>query len=798
MNVDSFKTELQQVLDNDILLRKEFTELKRSLSDYRNQLIMRDEDCKRLQVTIDVLNTKLVVMERDNTSYKAELSSFKELRGTITEQLESKQQEIELRITEIQQLKDELTEIAAGYEAQIEQIRSDAAQELQKVTSEYTSQLAELRSNSHYRESGIREEYENRLSELSGNWSDKEQSLVLNHEEEITRLKQTHEHEVLALREQYTNTLSGLSSASHEEVASLKLEHQTRVMQMEETFNAKYAELEALYQKETASLREALEEQRNTLTGNFNANIEALSNEMLAKEQQLITRYETQLAEMNLLISSNSQELNMEFEKQLSDIKNSHSVLMSETTYAYEQKIASLINEYEEKLSNAVIHSNSQNSRLGEELEQVRLENEKANDRITALTVNLNSKEVECEELTTRLSAFEMQLRNETERFIALTEEFGAFKQNTLLSNDEQINELNDQITALNQSHSEYVNELSLRIDSLNEEVRNMSAVFETTTNSLALSEASVEAAQSDLNAAREEVSRLNALLSEKEQEMITMRAEADRILNELLNNKEIEFQKLLVENSTIIREIDMVQDKADAQEAEISLLKSELEELTRVSNGRVEDLKETLSAKNFEITNLEANNAALSEEVNLLKREILELRSEIDNNKMNAESAVELQDNLAAVSAKNESLLGDLSTLNDQVLALQTVIADLNGRISTYEGEIAELRNEDKVQEQANYINRLFSQVEELNDQRLALLDEKDQMAQQLLKMNEVIGAISQQVDTQQIDVSALNNHRKNVILATNSDGEGNTRMKKQINDLVREIDKCIALLSA
>ena len=52
----------------------EFNELKRSLSDYRNQLIMRDEDCKRLQVTIDVLKSQLlVVMERDNTNYKAEL-----------------------------------------------------------------------------------------------------------------------------------------------------------------------------------------------------------------------------------------------------------------------------------------------------------------------------------------------------------------------------------------------------------------------------------------------------------------------------------------------------------------------------------------------------------------------------------------------------------------------------------------------------------------------------------------------------------------------------------------------------
>ena len=94
MNVQSIKSELQEVLDNDVVLRKEFNELKRSLSDYRNQLIMRDEDCKRLQVTIDVLNTKLVVMERDNNNYKAELTAFKELRGTIKDQLQAKQEEM--------------------------------------------------------------------------------------------------------------------------------------------------------------------------------------------------------------------------------------------------------------------------------------------------------------------------------------------------------------------------------------------------------------------------------------------------------------------------------------------------------------------------------------------------------------------------------------------------------------------------------------------------------------------------------------------------------------------------------
>src|SRR5688572_2091486 len=167
MNVESLKSELQQVLDNDVALRKEFNSLKRSLSDYRNQLIMRDEDCKRLQVTIDVLNTKLVVMERDNNSYKAELTSFRELRSSISGQLEEKQLEIDARVAEIQGLREELSAMSADYETRLDDMNLAHGTEFERLNTEHSAAIAELKSNMQYREAGIREEYENRLSELS-------------------------------------------------------------------------------------------------------------------------------------------------------------------------------------------------------------------------------------------------------------------------------------------------------------------------------------------------------------------------------------------------------------------------------------------------------------------------------------------------------------------------------------------------------------------------------------------------------------------------------------------------------
>ena len=213
------------------------------------------------------------------------------------------------------------------------------------------------------------------------------------------------------------------------------------------------------------------------------------------------------------------------------------------------------------------------------------------------------------------------------------------------------------------------------------------------------------------------QVLNFESIASEKNSEINNSKIELENIFNQKLEHSETEYQKLLIENTNIIDEINIAQDKLEAHESEITLLKAELEEVKIQSAGKVDYFKEILSNRNFEITNLESNIAALNKEMQLIKKE------------------------MASVCENSET------------------ISKLNVKI----------------------------------------LDEKDQLANQMLKMNSVIGSISQQVDSESINVEGLNNHRKNVILANNSDEmNGKSQMKEQINDLVREIDKCIVLLSA
>ena len=797
MNVESLKSELQQVLDNDLVLRKEFNILKRSLSDYRNQLIMRDEDCKRLQVTIDVLNTKLVVVERDCNTYKGELASFKELRGTIQEQLQSKQEEIEQRLAEIQALKDDLNTLAAGYEEQIEKLKSDAASGMERLKHEHQAEIEELKTNIHYKETGIRDEYENRVSELSMSWADKEQSLLMVHEEAVARLKESHAEEINSMNEQFISQLTAVSSGNHEEVASLKLEQQTAIMKLEEEYQAQLESLRSGSQSEIEGLRKALDEQRDVLTADYNTKIGELTAEFVTREAGLVQGYEEQINGLKSAAEQMSQGLTESFTSQIGLLKGAHQLDMAELTVNYEKRISDLVMEYEEKLSNTLIHSNNQNSKLNEELSRAQHHNEYHSEIITSLNSELQARNTELADVSARLGEVEFLLRNEAERCLSVTAEFEQFRQNALLSSDEKINELNNQIVSLNHAHSEYVQELHGKIESLGTELGNMSAVFEKTTNNLSETELSLELKSQELEAAAAQIESLLAEVEEKDAAIESVKSETEVGLTAKLKEKETEYEKLLVENANLIEEIDIAQDKVEAQEAEIQILKAEIDEIRSQSLGKAEYFKETLSAKNFEITNLEANNAAYLQEISQLKNEVIGLEKQLEATAQSSEGLAQLQHNFDQLTAEKHDLLNEIGALTHTITSLNESALSLNDRLTAYEAEIETLKSGAE-STRDEYTDRLYKQIDILNSERMSLLDEKDQLAQQLLKMNEVIGSISQQVDSEQIDVGGLNNHRKNVILATNSEGNQGSPMKKQINELVREIDKCIALLSA
>ena len=123
---------------------------------------------------------------------------------------QEKQNEIDARLNDIQELKNNINSIAAEYETKLSEAKLIASSELERVTLSYTLQINELRTNSQYKESGIKEEYENRVSELSIGWADREQSLFLNHEETINNLKDTHQIELDQLNSNFNTQINNI------------------------------------------------------------------------------------------------------------------------------------------------------------------------------------------------------------------------------------------------------------------------------------------------------------------------------------------------------------------------------------------------------------------------------------------------------------------------------------------------------------------------------------------------------------------------------------------------------------
>lgn len=698
MNADSLKSEIQQVLDQDLTLRKEYNELKRSLSDYRNQLIMRDEDCKRLQVTIDVLNTKLLVMERDNTAYKTELTSFKELRDNIHEQLEAKQQEIDNRLEEISELKQELAGITNSYESKIESLKENAERNLEELKALQHKQVEELKSTAYYRENGIRDEFENRISELSANWFEREQGLIASRDSSL-------EYQ----REQYENML-----------ASLKLE-----------MNNNLRESSAILEKET---------------------------------QHLIAQHQEEITELERIWQERLSDNQARYESELTLLREENSNLVKNSELQIQTKLAEVVAAYEEKLSNTLIHSNSQNTKLNEEIQVLQEDIRNITQRFELSEQTSLERLGEIGHLSQELGRLQNELVEEVGRYAELKSDFEIFKQGASLSDSEKVVELNYQV------------------DRLNQEIANMSHVFEGSTNQLAETEISLESKIKEIASLQERIAELEKNKESGSLELETFKSEFLITVEGEIHQRHLDYQKLLSENENLIREIELSQNRQEGLEGELGLLKDEMEQMRLQAISKSEDFRETITAKQSEIEELQGQLSRMISE-----HQELRLENQVLQDKLQQHSTI--------LQSENQNLLSQVSEFKLHVQLLQEKMQALNHENQELLNRVSSLAGS----EQNELIDSLRIQIEALSEQKMALLDEKEQMADQLLKLNEVIGSISQQVDNESIDVSGLNNHRKNVILAgLQNRNEDVSEMKEQINNLVREIDKCIALLGA
>tara|TARA_B100000963_G_C22526774_1_gene625686 strand:+ start:83 stop:364 length:282 start_codon:yes stop_codon:yes gene_type:complete len=88
---------------------------------------------------------------------------------------------------------------------------------------------------------------------------------------------------------------------------------------------------------------------------------------------------------------------------------------------------------------------------------------------------------------------------------------------------------------------------------------------------------------------------------------------------------------------------------------------------------------------------------------------------------------------------------------------------------------------------------------IERLHNKIVLLLENYQQLEEELKVSNQRVNVLSKQLDEQHQTIQQLNEKNKVLKLSTsiqNKQGD-NKAAKQKINELVREIDKCIALLN-
>ena len=771
MNVENIKSELQQVLDSDVALRKEYNEIKRSLSDYRNQLIQRDEDCKRLQVSIDVLNTKLVVMERDNTNYKSEVSSFKDLRNTIREQLNVKQEEINGLLSKIDALNEQLTSIASEYKSKISDLQTSSQEEILNLKSNYENQLSELKTNTSYQQNGIRSELESKISELTSSFNSTLSGTSASYETQIDSLKSTFATQLESVKAESENRITSLTGSNSESLSAITSEYEAKINALINQWDTEKAEMSLSY-----------ESQISTLSDNFSG-----------EKSNLISFYEVQISDLTKRLEDSQLAFESELTSNVESITSSFSQKEAELKSYYEAELASVSGnsnsivenlkaEYEQKLSNTIFHSTEQNSKLTSDLNLLVVENDHFKEKVREMVYHSDAQNTQVDSLTKDIELKAAEINKQIDLYNTLSSDFEGYKTSQLSSIDEQIHVLNIKISELELLVSEKDNSIKELTATITEKETTISSLLETNSS-----------LQSEL------YNTSNTLITETEN-FESFKNELELNHSQQLESSKVEFSKLLAENTSLISEIDSVSDKLEATEEELILVKLELSDIKAISEGKAEDLKETLNSKNYELTNLSANNVALQTELDILKSELESVRGELKSADLANESALNMQEEFDMLLASKTELENQINGYQSSIGLLNTELFELNASIGDYQTEISNLKSVTKADEQDAFIDRLFKQIDILNDEKLSLLSEKEEMAVQLLKMNDTVSVISKQVDAHDIDITELDNHRKNIILANGSSNISSekTGMKKQINELVREIDKCIALLSA
>jgi chromosome segregation ATPase len=542
-------------------------------------------------------------------------------------------------------------------------------------------------------------------------------------------------------------------------------------------------------------------QKKNTLVEELQFQLEIQKEEFEKRENGLLDLINTLKNEIETYKNSNT-ELSAD---------QQHMSNLSVQNAEYAGKIRELIYHIDTQ-NEKEIELNSKVTELESELKTSTAEIETLQAKVTSMEHDSTTKQklvADMEELTLKNSDIENEL-SFTKHLVAELKQNIKNYESTQLQLISENNELQETFRAehelMQKDNSELVAELSL----VQFEIENVKAEnSELEKNIIKLNEVSDE---SELK---------SSIISELEEKLLVLQETNNK--NQELNNELIELKDKLHYHELLSDEFDSLNEKHTLVTNELNQLISNLSQKSAEHEQLISDhmlLNEKFNSLQNEFDELNEEHVGISEirnelfslnellvekntTIHELENELEKIQQQLSINLSSNNNSDSLQLRVNELIEDTEKLHQQISDLNDnskklsdeyefEKSNLNLIITDLKSQLSQSKSAINNL-NEDA------FIDKLFKQIDLLNDENAVLATENDDIKNALTEIHKKYESLSQVIENQKSEIINLEERNKQIKLATEFEvlDEDSSDLKLKINELVREIDKCIALLS-
>jgi len=539
--------------------------------------------------------------------------------------------------------------------------------------------------------------------------------------------------------------------------------------------------------KEDLTNRASLQESRRNLF---------LNSEGSKVQQQLIEQKQNEILSLSTLV---------EKKKTIVQLKDGENEILRNTIKDLEEKVltAEIALEEERKVFGAkVAEMNSQvesSADLENKLTGLSLQNEEYAAKIRELIHHIDGQNTELENLKrglTSVDEIKSQLANKTAEIENLNAQLSTLRESSLADSKQLVDKIAE-------------------VESLKGEISALKATPVVDTKELEQKTAELERALEKADLLGDSEQQLKVLVSSQNAEIELLNKQVSghkKQIEDIAGGWQHQQEQLLADNSNLLAELSLLKEATIATVVETPVSNTIPEEQITQIVAEKEELNSALQAATTELAVLKETmghspaplTSATPEEVEQIKQEKERLCMELEATRYELDMTIQQKEE------KIMLLHAEIGSLQNQVIALSdslnqeaeaknlvgTQLEQLSSVITEKEKQLNEMANNSANED---FIDKLMFQANRLNDEkhRLEMLYTESEAELTLTRTN--LATLSQLIEEQKNSISGLEDTDKHVKLAQTLmlQVSDKTAAKQAINELVREIDKCIALLS-